>query len=122
MLLGPQAQHTHTYMGWYRKGSILMLPLRGECYIDPQQLFQLVLGHVVNQRRVQASLREHKGRKEFPGSFLYSESFPKGEEFRPLAIAVSEDTDCYVKAFLGYLLRVHVGEVTFQFHGASSAL
>ena len=49
------------------------------------------MGQVVYQNGIQASLRKHKGRKGFPGSFFNSKPFPEGEETPPLAIAVSDN-------------------------------
>ena len=80
------------------------------------------MGQVVYQNRIQASLRKHKGREWFPGSFFNSKLFLEGEETPPLAIAVSDNQLHQVETFLSHLLGIHVGEFLFNFHWAGSAL
>ena len=82
----------------------------------------MVLGQVVYQNKIQAPLRNHEGRKGFPGSFLNSPPFPEGEEKPPLAVAVSDNRLQQVEAFLSYILGIHLGELSFNFHMAGRAL
>ena len=60
--------------------------------------------------------------KGFPGSFFNSKPLPEGEETPPLAIAVSDNQLHQLEAFLSHLLGIHVGEFSFNFHWAGSAL
>ena len=77
---------------------------------------------VVYQNRIRASLRKHEGRKGFPGSFFNSQPFPEGKKTPPLTVALSENRLHQVEAFLRHLLGIHVGELSFNFHRAGSAL
>ena len=53
---------------------------------------------------------------------MNSKPFPEGEETPPLAIAVSDNRLHQVEAFLSHLFDIHVGEFSFDFHRAGSAL